>query len=368
MPMAKKDEPPAPLKHIHEHAPTQIHDPTADETILERWLRKNLERGTTFWLLVGAALVVVVAGWMLLRGTGQGRSDESRSWETLILAQDPEERIEVANEGASAGAAAAWAALQVAEGQYMEAFNDLPQNREPALKKLDSAFTFFKKAHGLAEKGDYLRALAAMGMARTLEARGDLDGAIEQYEAVEKEFPGTPQASRAEQLAVALKQPRNIAFYDQFSSYTPEEMVLPPGGTDIFDLPTGGPGGAGGINLPLPDLGTGSTSSTPAGSLPEMPDLGGSPSTPTTVPGTEPHPVHRGADRPGPIADTARNGVDAVATRGIDPQGRCDARPRADVARQRVRTGLGCRTALHPEGQGGRRRASKRTVRGSSLS
>lgn len=285
--MAKKDEQPTHLKHLQDHAPTVLHHPEEDETILARWVRKGLEKGTTFWLTLAGVVLGLFVLSNVLRQTGSSRPVEAQAWEQLILASGSPDAVktQISVGSQAQGAVAGWALLRAAEARYQEAFSDLPQNREAALPLLKESQDLFQKAYDQSGGYVYLKALAAMGIARTLEARGDVDGAVEQYRAIVKEFPGNPQAERAQALIEELQKPENIAFYQQFANLKTDEITLPPRGTDIFNLPRGSIGTDSLPDLPgLPDLGGDEPASA-------MPDLGGdTPATPV-VPGTGPIPA-----------------------------------------------------------------------------
>lgn len=218
-----------------EHAPTVIHDPTADETLLARWLRESLERGPRFWLPVALAAVGLVALWLVLSNLRSGPSGTSETWNELLVARDVEQQVKIGE--AAEGDVAGWALLQAAEERYREAFNDLPANRDAALPLLNSAHDLFQEARSKAPAESSARRFAAMGMARTLEARGDLEAAIAAYQDVVQSFPKTDEARRAEELIVLLKKPESVTFYQKFSAFKPTEVTLPPRGTTSLDLP-----------------------------------------------------------------------------------------------------------------------------------
>lgn len=314
--MSKKDEQPAPPKHLQDHAPTVIHDPEADQTVLYRWLRRSWERGTSFWLLIGgAALLVGLASVVILRSS-TSRTAEAEAWEALILASgnsDPVDlQLQVGEQGL--GEASAWALLRAAESRYREGFSDLPQNREAALPLLKEAQTLFERADSTTGADATLRRMSAFGKARTLEALGDLEGAIQQYESLVKQFPDTAEAKRAEELARLLRDPEIIAFYNQFSSFKPEEAILPPGGSESFNIPglpdlPGFPGLNDMGDLPgLPGLGSGSTLPG-TGPIPGSPPIEGDPplAPPLNSPVSTPEPVAEptSSDESTPLEDAS---------------------------------------------------------------
>ncbi len=73
-------------------------------------------------------------------------------------------------------------------------------------------------------------------MARTLEARNELDKAIKQYEKVAKTWPGTDEARQAEHLAQELQRPESVAFYKELYAFKAPEVTLPPMGQRGLNL------------------------------------------------------------------------------------------------------------------------------------
>jgi tetratricopeptide (TPR) repeat protein len=294
-------------KHLQEHAPTVIHDPLADETLLARWFRQNLEKGPRFWLAVAGTVVGVVAVWLVIAGLTSGRSADAGAWESLMLAKDTDDRVKVGQ--SASGLPASWALLQAAEARYQEGFADLPANRDAALPLLSNAYELFKQAADKAPADSTPKRLATLGMARCLEARGDLDGAIQQYQTVAKSWPETDEGKQAAKLAERLKRPEAVAFYQQFSTYKPPEMTLPPRGTSTFDVP-GLPAlppnhpDPNGPTIPAPGLG-GLGGLPGSATLPEpappttQPAGGAAPATPESTPAPAPAPP-AGAGAPAP--------------------------------------------------------------------
>jgi tetratricopeptide (TPR) repeat protein len=265
-----KDDTQTAPKHLIEHeVPPDLHHHQDEATLLAQWLRKAIDKGPVYWLVPG---LIVVGGIVLAVAVGNwtGKpSANSAAWLDLMLADTPEEQIKVAE---TPGPAAGWALLQAAEARYQEAFNDLPANREAALPLLTKAHDLFEQASQKSDADPMCKRRAALGMARALEARGDLEAAISQYEKVAKNFPSTPEASRAELLARELRKPENQKFYQNFASYKPTEMTLPPRGRGFLDsLPASHPPIDGPV-VPAPGL-----------DLPTLP-----PAINTTTPPAEP--------------------------------------------------------------------------------
>jgi hypothetical protein len=275
-----RDEPRTPSRHQLDHAvPTVIHHPEENMPLLARWVHRAMENQVRFWSLI-VGLVVVVTGLVVLsNGLSLGRSTSDAAWLRLEKAKTPSERVEIAREYPKTQAEQ-WALLQAATEFYNQGFTDLPANRDAALPALKKALDLFDEVAREAPQDSPQARAAALGAARTLEARNDLDKAIKQYEKVASTWKGTPEAIEAERLAQALRKPENVAFYKELYAYKPVEATLPPMGQGSFTLPSGHPS----IDGPT----TSPTFPTPF-SLPPPPP---SPATtPTTTPTPTPTPA-----------------------------------------------------------------------------
>jgi hypothetical protein len=283
----KRDELRSATRHQLDHAvPTVIHNPEEDLPVLARWLHRAMQNQTRFWGVLIGVVVVVIAGAVLVNGWETGRSDTSQAWTELELAKTPAEREKVAQDFPESPVTD-WARLQAATGFYNQGFDDLPANRDAALPRLKRALDLFEQVARSAAKDAPEARVAALGVARTLEARNELDKAIEQYEKVAQTWPGTPEARAAERLAAALKKPETVEFYKQLYAYKPVEMSLPPLGRQNLSLPPNHP----------PLNGPTVPTSTPFSLPPLVPGLG-QPSTlggsPPSSPPPPPEPAPRG--------------------------------------------------------------------------
>ena len=230
-----KDEPRAPLaKHQLEHpVPTVIHHPEADMPLLEQWLRRAMANPTRFWGLVAASVVMLLVLAVLGSGLTLGGIQSDEAWTKLEGIKTPGERVEVAKEYPNT-IASHWARLQAATEYYNEGFRDLPANRDAAEPKLRKALDLFEEVAEKAPKDSVLSREAALGAARTLEARNQLEKAIKKYEDVAKAWPNTPEAKRARAQADELRKPESEEFYKQLYAFKPTTATLPPGGAASF--------------------------------------------------------------------------------------------------------------------------------------
>lgn len=248
-----KEDARTPVKHEFEHAaPTVIHDPEQDMTILARWLHRGMERGPMFWYLLAGVVAVAVLLTVLANGLSRGRSSVGKAWSELNAAQTPSQKKEVADAFPD-GEIARIARLQAANDYFFAAIRDLPANRESAEPQLKNALDLFRQVAKESPKDSAEALAAAFGAARTLETQNKLPEAIEQYNAVADRWPGTPEASRSKALAERLKSPEVVAFYKELYTYKPSTAALPPGLPGLPDLPAGHPA-LNGPTVPAPSL------------------------------------------------------------------------------------------------------------------
>jgi len=236
---ADESRSPLPAKHQFEHAvPTVIHHPEDDLPLLARWFHRALEHPARFWGLVAGVAVVTLALSLLGSGLTLGRAASNEAWSKLETAKTAAARVEVAKEFPNTPAER-WALLQAATEFYNQGFNDLPANREAALPVLKKALDLFQNVADAAPADSPQARVAALGLARTLEARNDLDKAVKQYEKVaqNKAWAGTEEAREAERLAKLLKSPEAVAFYKDLYAFKPAQTTVPPDGIGNLPIP-----------------------------------------------------------------------------------------------------------------------------------
>jgi hypothetical protein len=234
-----------PVRHQLEHVvPTVIHNPEEEMTALGRLTTHAIKEPKRYlvWPITTIACVFIgVLVWKLATG---GRSSTSAVWAKLEAAKTAEDRVNLAKEYPNAPAAT-WALLQAATEYYNLALSDLPNNRDVALPTAKKALDLFDQVvHEAPHDSPQARA-AALGKARVLEMRNELTKALDQYQLVMTDWPGTPEADDAKRFAEALKDPQAAAFYKELYAYSPTKMTLPPFGTETLPSTFPGP-----LNLP----------------------------------------------------------------------------------------------------------------------
>jgi tetratricopeptide (TPR) repeat protein len=250
-----------PARHQLDHAvPTVIHDPEQKMTALGRWTHRIIQQPRKQFGVIATVvglLAIVVVAWNLV---GLGSSRTSEVWAKLENTKKADERVTLARENPESPAAT-WALLQAATELYNQALADMPNNRDVAQPLFRRALDLFDEVARDSPKDSPQARAGALGKARALEARNELDRAIEQYELVGKTWPGTAEADQAAQFAEELKRPEARQFYKDLFAYAPTKVTLPGYGTEKLDSPlTSGSG-------------TGSPLTNPSGSplLPELP-------------------------------------------------------------------------------------------------
>ncbi len=225
-------------EHLLEHASeTHIHDPNADRTALEIWIRKKIDGGPAAWgPWLGGLLAVILGAAFLSQTSGGGKTGE-QAWTKLLTATSASEYVDIAD-AAKTGAAASWASYMAAQQYYTQAIASLLVNRETADLNLNRAKDAYQKALDRAReiKDEELANTAELGLARTLEMQGKLTEAIELYDKIAKAATGTTIGEKAAACAALLRKPEATTFYQSLATYKPQPVSTPPGFPGFGDL------------------------------------------------------------------------------------------------------------------------------------
>ena len=178
-------------------------------------------------------MVAIFVIALLTSGLAAGKAAGNQAWEDMVPAKTPEEYLKVA-EAYPKAPVADWARIQAATEEYssgIEALRDPKQRDLLAAPRLDKALDLFRQIVKDAPKDSSQALGAALGIARTLEARNKLPEAIEKYRWVASTYPNTPEAKQALALAKTLEDPVNVAFYKELYAYTPPTAGVRPSST-----------------------------------------------------------------------------------------------------------------------------------------
>ena len=215
---------PAP-SHLHgigEPEANAIHHPEVNQTTLERWLRHASQQAWFTPLVV--AVVAIPLFWVIfanLSGGSQGR--DAQAWRELMASMGGTPKLSELEEVAdqtSGTKVALWSQMRLAEAAFNEGLQNLPGNPDAARDGLDQAISAYKRALDLAPpKSDPARA-ARFGLARSYEARNELDQAKKEYEALVSEAPDSFEGKQARDLLARLEQPDVRTFYNDLYAFS----------------------------------------------------------------------------------------------------------------------------------------------------
>jgi len=321
-----KDELRSPLKHEHVHEiPTVIHHPEEDLPLLARWLDSAMANQARFWTVVGAVVLLVV-GLSVVGAVWSGESTASNSaWTELDTAKSAADRVEIASKYPDSPVER-WALMQAAYEYYRTGFADLPNNRDAALPQLEKALTYYKQVAKEAPKDSVQARTAAFGVARTHEARNEIDKAIAQYEVVTKNWPESEEGKEAKRLAELLKKPEAVAFYRELYTFKPTTATLAPMESTSIPIPPIGSGGTVPSLLPPPPPSNASGLTVPLTEKAEEKKA----DTPTTE---QPKPEEKKAEQPKvEEPKTEEKKPDAPKVEQPKPEEKKAEQPKADTA------------------------------------
>jgi hypothetical protein len=235
----KSDESRTPTRHQLDHAlPPVLHHPDETEPVLRRWITDAMENQARFWGIIGTVVAGLILIVVLYSSFSGAQSATDAAWTKLESAKSASERVEIAKDYPKTPAALA-ALLQAATEFYNQGLAGLPSDRDVAEPTLRKAGDLFEQVATEAPPDSAQARVAALGVARSLEARNHLDKAIKQYEKVagNKAWAGTDEAKEANRLAKLLSRPESVAFYKSLYAYKPAEATLSPGGIDRLNFP-----------------------------------------------------------------------------------------------------------------------------------
>lgn len=172
--------------------------------------------------LIGLFVVLIIV--TVFVRTKSSRAD--KAWQAMVSASDAETYETIAEEKANQGAPVAyWARLLSGERHYSEGIGQYFTDRSTGEEELKLAQEAFEAV--LQEKGshDVIRERALFGLARCKETTsdGDLQPAVDAYNTLLAEYPGSIYKDDAEKRIEILKSKDAETFYAWFSKQTTEK-------------------------------------------------------------------------------------------------------------------------------------------------
>ena len=180
------------MRHQFDHVvPTVIHHPEEKMTALGRWTHRVVQDPKKYatWAIV-IAVSVLVAGCRLELDDGRGLTRRARFGPSSTRRR---------RRRTSSRSPRTIRNLRLRRGPFFRPptcisrtrTKDLPNNRDVALPTFAKAIKLYDQVARERPKDSFQARAAALGQARSLEARNELSAAIEQYELVVKNWPGT---------------------------------------------------------------------------------------------------------------------------------------------------------------------------------
>ncbi|MFG0265836.1 MAG: tetratricopeptide repeat protein [Rhodopirellula sp. JB055] len=188
-----------------------------------------------------AAFFVAILGYGVYSSTqSDNRSDATLQLIDASITGDTESLATIAAQYPDTSAAA-WARLYQGGQQMGLGFSSLYTSRDEAETLLDDAVDAYKQAMELSNDA-MIQSRAHYGLAQIAEARGNIEEAVEEYEAAMAVGESAAMIEEAQSRVAALSSPQSQEFLAWFQEqdFSPAEPSLPPslpGAGELPDLP-----------------------------------------------------------------------------------------------------------------------------------
>jgi tetratricopeptide (TPR) repeat protein len=188
-----------------------------------------------------AAFFVAILGYGVYSSTrSDNRSDATLQLIDASITGDTESLATIAAQYPNTSAAA-WARLYQGGQQMGLGFSSLYTSRDEAETLLDDAVDAYKQAMELSNDA-MIQSRAHYGLAQIAEARGNIEEAVEEYEAAMAVGESAAMIEEAKSRVAALSSPQSKDFLAWFQEqdFSPAEPSLPPslpGAGELPDLP-----------------------------------------------------------------------------------------------------------------------------------
>lgn len=182
--------------------------------------------------ILGIALAVLILAVAAVLWIQKSRADAARSWEDFYLAAESNDflKLEKVIEQYPGADAAQWAAAVVGDLHLNNGCQELFSNKLAANQELTKAIECYQEVLNQS-KTPTLRERATFGMARALEAHGELARAETRYQELVNNWPDGPYAEIAQLRIEDLKRPATKEFYDRFKDFDPKPAFSDAPGT-----------------------------------------------------------------------------------------------------------------------------------------
>jgi len=212
-----------------------------EQNQLADWLAQKIEavKPYTNWIL-GTLLLLAVGGTWYSISSRQATALEGEGWDQLYAAlaageHSPGELEEIVAEY-DGTPLAHWAATLAGDLRLDLGCKYLFFNKPTANQELRDAEGHYRTVFEQSSSS-MLRERATYGLARTLEAQGNLEKAIERYDEVGTKWPNGAYAKAAATRSKDLQKESTKTFYDRFSKFDPQPPAAGDSGGAAARLP-----------------------------------------------------------------------------------------------------------------------------------
>lgn len=196
-------------------------------------LAKGLQTAKPYGrVILGGVVLVFLLLLAMAIWSSRSSSRAATAWEEYLQAMSTRDRDKLEELGSryEGTAAGAWARLATGDELLERGIGQLLSDKVEAKKELRRAAENFEKAaQGLSEP--LVKQQALFGLARAIEAQGDLAKAKEHYQAAKNLAPEGPLASAVDARLKDIESPLTRRFYDWQAKFEPKSSFLDGPGT-----------------------------------------------------------------------------------------------------------------------------------------
>ena len=164
--------------------------------------------------VVGTCVALVVLGLLFQYSRSQSAVEQASNWAQYFAATNSSDTNELKSLGERSPntVPGGWALVMLGDQKLGQALNDLTTNRGEVRNSLQDAKDAYDKARSNADVE--IKQRATLGLAKTVEALGDLKGAENHYKEIVAKWPGSVYATTATSRLKDIERGTTRDFYD----------------------------------------------------------------------------------------------------------------------------------------------------------
>ncbi len=164
--------------------------------------------------IVGTVVAIIVLGLLYQYSQSQRAVEQAGQWAQYIAATGSSDTndLKALGESSPNSVPGGWALVMLGDQKLSQALNDLTTNRGEVRNSLQDAKDAYEKARSNSDID--IKKRATLGLAKTVEALGDLKSAENYYKEVVGKWPGTVFATTATARLKDIERGTTKDFYD----------------------------------------------------------------------------------------------------------------------------------------------------------